>query len=74
MRPANESDRTVFLMLALSLLYFDFFWERRGVEGDGKSCRPPLSTPHVPVHTTSIVQKEKHLSTPYVFISYFAVP
>ena len=26
-----------------------FFGARRGVEGEGKSCRPPLSSPHVPV-------------------------
>ena len=26
-----------------------FFGGRRGVQGEGKSCRPPLSTPHVPV-------------------------
>ena len=28
---------------------FFFFWARRSVEGEDKSCRPPLSTSYVPV-------------------------
>ena len=32
------------LMLAFSLI----FWARRDAEGEGKSCRPPLSISHVP--------------------------
>ena len=61
-RPASESDCIVTdcgshvkrvltlsekLTLTLAFSLF-FFWARRGVEGEGKSCRPPLSISHVP--------------------------
>ena len=38
----------------VALLLFSLFllMARRGVEGEGKSCRPPLGTPHVPVLTS----------------------
>ena len=61
-RPANVSDYTVtvcgsHVKLVLTRsdgadldagLFLDLFWARRDVEGEGKSCRPPLSISHVP--------------------------
>ena len=41
------------LTLALVLVFPLFFLARRDVEGEGKSCRPPLSISHVPVLTFS---------------------
>ena len=49
---------SVFTATELTALSFVFFFgeetARRGVEGEGKSCRPPCSTPHVPVLLASM--------------------
>ena len=44
------------MRLFLSVFFFavpcavsSFLWARRRAEGEGKSCRPPLSSPHVPM-------------------------
>ena len=56
-RPANESDYTVtdygsHVKRVLTSGFFPFFWwARRHVEGERKSCRPPLSISHVPLLT-----------------------
>ena len=59
-RPPNESDCTVLDCSSpvkrvstrsccsdLDAAFFLFFLERRDVEGEEKSCRPPLGTSHV---------------------------
>ena len=61
-RPANVSDCTVtvcgsYVKRVLTRsdgtdlaagFFLDFSWARRDVEGERKSCRPPLSISHVP--------------------------
>ena len=51
------------LTLAFSLPFFFFlFGARRGVEGDWKSCRPILSTSHVPVFALFTLYLQPSLS------------